>query len=78
MKSASGNTGDTARLLDQYRDFLPTLFGVSEVELTEGNAVAVERAAGTRCERCWRFVPSVNEDGLCPRCVDALAQPVSL
>jgi len=80
--------GATGALLADYRDFLPTLFGVSHVELVEGTAaaegvtVAVERAAGTKCERCWRYVPEVSQDvdraGLCPRCVDALSEPVSL
>ena len=67
----------------QQRDFLPTLFGVSGVELVEGPfAVSVEPATGTKCERCWRFVPEVSAEpdraGLCPRCVEALAEPVSL
>ncbi|HWI19614.1 MAG TPA: class I tRNA ligase family protein, partial [Vicinamibacterales bacterium] len=83
--------GDTAHLLNNYRDFLPTLFGVSEVELKPqassptsagGARVVVEKAAGTKCERCWRYVPSVSDAadraGLCPRCVEALAEPVSL
>jgi isoleucyl-tRNA synthetase len=81
--------GDTAKLLSDYRDFLPTLFGVSEVELrTSGPqdlktlTVAVERATGTKCERCWRYVPEVSSQpertGLCPRCVEALDEPVSL
>jgi isoleucyl-tRNA synthetase len=77
-----GAGGDQAALLKQYEPFLPTLFGVSEVELTSGDAVSVERAAGTKCERCWRYVPSVSSEpdraGLCPRCVEALAEPVSL
>ncbi len=83
--------GATATLLNDYRDFLPTLFGVSDVELKpqassrepEGGVdVVVERAAGTKCERCWRYVPDVSTEpdraGLCPRCVEALAEPVSL
>jgi isoleucyl-tRNA synthetase len=78
-------------LLESYRDFLPTLFGVSEVALRPqvssprpegGPHVVVERAAGTKCERCWRYVPAVSSEpdrtGLCPRCVEALAEPVSL
>ena len=81
----------TAAQLDSYRDFLPTLFGVSEVELKPqassarpagGVEVLVERAAGIKCERCWRYVPEVSAEpdrtGLCPRCVEALAEPVSL
>ena len=75
-------------------DFLPTLFGVSHVELAvespdrrgpvaangtaaAGRRVTVSRADGVKCERCWRVVPAVSRDagteGLCPRCVDALA-----
>jgi len=80
---------ETAALLSEYRDFLPTLFGVSEVDLkTSGpqdlktTAVAVDRATGTKCERCWRYVPEVSVEperqGLCSRCVEALAEPVSL
>ena len=78
--------GDTAALLSEYRDFLPTLFGVSEVSFKpsglQGLKASVEKAEGTKCERCWRYVPAVSAEpaktGLCPRCVDALAEPVSL
>jgi isoleucyl-tRNA synthetase len=81
--------GETATLLNDYREFLPTLFGVSEVDLKASGPqdpkttnVAVDRATGTKCERCWRYVPEVSAEpdrnGLCPRCVDALAEPVSL
>ena len=79
--------GETAALLEEYRDFLPTLFGVSEVELNVGAGLqsrppVVDRATGTKCDRCWRYVPAVSAEpaktGLCPRCVDALAEPVSL
>ena len=75
-----------------YRDELPAIFGVSQVDarrrlpteaasVPDGVQVVVERADGVKCERCWRFVPSVSEapefKGLCDRCVDALAEPVS-
>ncbi len=64
----------------EYQDFLPTLFGVSQVELAAGGTEAgrlrpgtpivhVEKADGIKCERCWRFVPEVSADpavaGLC-------------
>ncbi|HVC18961.1 MAG TPA: isoleucine--tRNA ligase [Vicinamibacterales bacterium] len=67
---------------------LPMLFIVSEVEVrpaaagaaTPAPRVAIERAGGVKCERCWRYVPRVSEDpawaGLCDRCHDALAEPV--
>jgi isoleucyl-tRNA synthetase len=83
-----GADGETAKLLNDYRDFLPTLFGVSDVQLKTQDprpktlSVAVDRATGTKCERCWRYVPAVSAEpdrtGLCPRCVEALAEPVSL
>ncbi len=76
-------------LLRRYDAFLPTLFGVSAVRVSaadgagaDGPQVAVTRADGTKCERCWRVVPEVTSaagrEGLCPRCVDALAEAVSL
>jgi isoleucyl-tRNA synthetase len=70
------------------------LFIVSEVELRsvpapdddEGHdelpvRITIARAGGIKCERCWRYVPSVSKDpawaGLCERCQDALAQAVN-
>ena len=67
------------------------LFIVSEVELrpvpgdVEAHAEAVpritiERAGGVKCDRCWRYVPSVSNEpewaGLCERCHDALAETI--
>jgi isoleucyl-tRNA synthetase len=83
-------SGDDAALLGEYQDFLPTLFGVSQVALASAGSAAgaepgtpvvqVEKADGIRCERCWRFVPEVSADpavaGLCSRCVEALAPAV--
>jgi len=45
----------------------------------EGSAVHIVagKAAGTRCDRCWRYVPTTSgtpgREGICPRCEDALA-----
>ncbi len=74
--------GDTAALLERYRDDLPMLFIVSHVDLeTGGDAAGLEitvtRAEGEKCARCWRVVPSVSSaaatEGLCDRCVGALS-----
>ena len=74
--------GDTGALLDRYRDDLPMLFIVSQVDLetagdTAGLEIAVTRAEGEKCARCWRVVPSVSSaaatEGLCDRCVDAVS-----
>jgi isoleucyl-tRNA synthetase len=71
----------TLDLLQRYAKDLPMLFIVSEVELRPGAGdavqVTIERAGGTKCERCWRYVPAVSSDpawaGLCERCMDALS-----
>jgi isoleucyl-tRNA synthetase len=52
------------RFLQQHAHHLPMLFIVSEVELRPANeavtdeatgpGVTIERAGGTKCERCWR------------------------
>jgi len=73
--------GASARLLQQYEADLPMLFIASQVSLSttgpEGVSVAVARAEGEKCERCWRVLPSLAGDpeapGLCSRCVSALA-----
>ena len=30
-------------------------------------SISVKKADGTKCSRCWKIVPSVNENK-CPRC----------
>ncbi len=77
-------------LLEQYRDELATIFGVSRVEVTAralgadadvSVEVIVEKADGVKCQRCWRYVDKVSGDtpfeGICERCVEALAEPVN-
>jgi isoleucyl-tRNA synthetase len=77
--------------LEPFAAQLPMLFIVSEVELrpvppdieAHGEAVpriTIERAGGVKCDRCWRYVPSVSKEpewaGLCDRCHDALAETI--
>jgi isoleucyl-tRNA synthetase len=86
--------GELAALIERYRDVLPTLFIVSEVTVhgdeaqagaaayeeseSSGAGITVGRAAGVRCDRCWRYVPRVStgptEAGLCERCESAVAE----
>jgi isoleucyl-tRNA synthetase len=69
--------GDDLALLNAYAGQLPMLFIVSDVELRPGSLdVAIERAAGVKCERCWRYVARVSDDGICDRCQGALAEAV--
>jgi isoleucyl-tRNA synthetase len=73
--------GALGAVLAAHEHDLPMLFIVSQVALDvsgpEGVSVSVGRAEGDKCERCWRIVPSVSRDqgteGLCNRCIDALA-----
>jgi isoleucyl-tRNA synthetase len=77
-------SGAEAVLLEEYRDSLPMLFIVSAVTLENAGAedaplsVEVSRVAGTKCVRCWRYVPEVAADdhhaGLCDRCVEAVSE----
>jgi isoleucyl-tRNA synthetase len=61
---------------------LPMLFIVSDVELRAAASdgprrIAIERASGVKCERCWRYVPAVSTEpawqGVCDRCQSALS-----
>ncbi|HEV8317288.1 MAG TPA: isoleucine--tRNA ligase [Vicinamibacterales bacterium] len=81
--------GPIAALLQRYHRDLPMLFIVSDVALDLGPPdgpddvrVVVERAGGVKCERCWRYVPSLTTEpdraGICDRCVEALAETVNL
>jgi isoleucyl-tRNA synthetase len=79
--------GADAALLDRYRDDLPMLFIVSQLDLEiapgdgSGVEIAVARADGDKCPRCWRIVRSVSSaagtEGLCDRCVDSLPATTS-
>ncbi len=57
-------------LFDSLKTDLAQVLIVSQLELKSGSAFKVEvsKAEGPTCERCWMIVPSVNENGLCPRC----------
>jgi isoleucyl-tRNA synthetase len=75
-------SGDDAALLERYRDDLPMLFIVSEVQLDLSGAaggleIGVARADGEKCPRCWRFVLTISNapgtEGLCDRCAGALS-----
>jgi isoleucyl-tRNA synthetase len=72
--------GDLYPLLEEYAAELPGLLIVSQVEVerAEGGAleVTVERAAGRRCERCWKYSTEVGSDAefptICRPCAEAV------
>jgi isoleucyl-tRNA synthetase len=70
---------DTTRFLLDYFEQLRYIFIVSQVEVHEGNAdihVRIEKADGTKCERCWNYSIRVGEfekyPTVCERCIVAL------
>ena len=75
--------GGTARFLLNYYDQLRYILIVSQVEVHEGDAFAVEIVAadGEKCERCWNYSTRVGEVSefptVCERCSDALPEIVA-
>jgi isoleucyl-tRNA synthetase len=53
---------------------------VSEVELSKADTlgVQVERAAGKKCERCWKYTTDVGANPalptICAACADAVEE----
>ena len=72
--------GDLYPLLEQYAQDLPALFIVSEVRLNSGDglSVAIERADGVKCERCWKYTTDVGAHAefptICGSCSDAVTE----
>ncbi len=81
--------GDLAAHAQTVADSLNDLFIVSQASIVasidgevyegkeiEGLAIRVTRAAGEKCERCWRFDTGIGSDTehptACPRCAAAL------
>jgi isoleucyl-tRNA synthetase len=77
--------GELRALLEQYAAELPGLFVVSQVEVegAEGNelGVKVERAAGVKCERCWKYTLDVGSDAsfptICAACAGAVHEIIN-
>ncbi len=69
-------------LLDEYASELPGLFIVSQVELSNHASsdleVRIERARGTKCERCWKYKEDVGSSPrfptICASCAEAVEE----
>jgi isoleucyl-tRNA synthetase len=72
--------GDLYPLLEGYAADLPSLFIVSQVDVNRADstdvAVAVERASGVKCERCWKYKHDVGSDPRLPTICAACAAAV--
>jgi len=79
------------KLLEEKASLLPALFIVSQIEIhpsaiaasvpaetLPGLTIKIERAGGTKCERCWNYSTHVGENSryptVCERCSEALAE----
>jgi isoleucyl-tRNA synthetase len=77
--------GDLYPLLEQYVGVLPELLVVSQVQPDQASRpeldVKVERAAGVKCERCWKYTTDVGSDSrfptVCARCARAVNEIVN-
>jgi isoleucyl-tRNA synthetase len=65
---------EDAFLADLDETALADLLIVSQVSVTVGDGIAasVESAQGDKCQRCWKVLPTVNDEALCPRCAGVL------
>jgi isoleucyl-tRNA synthetase len=69
-------------LLKNHLSLLRYLFLVSNVELQDATdphvEIRIQRADGTKCERCWNYSTHVGENKryptICERCTEALAE----
>jgi isoleucyl-tRNA synthetase len=82
--------GDLLPLLNQYANDLPELFIVSQVDLSvnsnensngrtrEGVEVTIDRARGTKCERCYKYTEDVGSSAefptICSTCAAAVRE----
>jgi isoleucyl-tRNA synthetase len=74
--------GDLYPLLEQYASQLPALFIVSQVDVDNASggelAVTVERAAGKKCERCWKYTGDIGSEPrfptICAACAAAVGE----
>ena len=70
--------GDLLELLRRHAGGLKEILNVSGVSVIEGPALSVAAlpASGTKCARCWNFMPAVSNYGawesVCTRCREAL------
>ena len=70
---------DDYKLLKKIEDELKAVFIVSQIEVKEGAEleIAVLKAEGEKCERCWQYATGMKKEGpfpnVCTRCEDILS-----
>ena len=72
--------GQQFALLKRHASGLKEIVNVSRVKVVEGPVLAIKAlpASGSKCARCWNFMPHVSNYGIwenvCDRCHHALAE----
>ena len=72
--------GEQLALLQRYAGGLKEIVNVSKVTVVAGTELVVKAlpATGTKCARCWNFMPEVSNYGIwqnvCTRCQSALTE----
>lgn len=74
--------GELHSLLAEYQPQLPALFIVSQVEIRKADgeelSIAVSRAQGDKCERCWKYTLDIGSDSdfptICKACAEAVKE----
>ncbi len=73
-------SGDLLALLERHAAGLKEIFNVSSVRIVAGTEFKIEvlPASGSKCARCWNFMPEVSAYGIwqnvCTRCHGALTE----
>jgi len=73
-------SGEQLALLQRHAAGLKEIVNVSRVTVIEGSELQITAlpATGTKCARCWNFMPVVENYGIwqnvCTRCHDALKE----
>jgi isoleucyl-tRNA synthetase len=73
-------SGPLLDLLRRYEDGLKEFLNVSSVDVVESREqkITASPASGTKCARCWNFMPQVSNYGIwqnvCMRCHSALKE----
>jgi isoleucyl-tRNA synthetase len=73
-------SGEQLALLQRHAAGLKEIVNVSAVNVIEGSDLQVTAlpASGTKCTRCWNFMPDVSDYGVwtnvCSRCQSALVE----
>jgi isoleucyl-tRNA synthetase len=71
-------SGEQLSLLKRHTAGLKEIVNVSKVTVIAGDKLQITAlpATGTKCARCWNFMPEVSNFGIwqnvCTRCSDAL------